>query len=337
MKVDTTMVLENPAEGGALASVLEESGYSGAFSFEGQHDPFLPLALASQSTTSIELGTGIAVAFARNPMNLANMAYDLHLMSKGRFVLGLGTQIQAHIEKRFSMPWSKPAARMKELITAIKTILDCWQTGERLNFDGQFYRHTLMTPTFSPGPNPYGVPKIFAAGVGPKMTQSVCEVADGFTIHPFNTEKSLKEITLPAIEAGMSLNPKSRSEFEISCNVIIGTGENDEELAINREKIRKQIAFYGSTPAYRPILECHGWGEVQSELNTLSKQGKWDDMTNLISDDILSAIAVVAPREELAERIFKKVGSVADRVNLVARYTPDKNNWKDVVAALSKL
>lgn len=335
MKVDTTMVLEDPAEGGKLAAKLEAAGYSGAFSFEGQHDPFLPLALASQSTTNIDIGTGIAVAFARNPMNLANLAWDLQRMSRGRFILGLGTQIQAHIEKRFSMPWSEPAARMKEMITAIKAILHCWQHNEKLQFEGRFYQHTLMTPTFSPGPNPFGIARIFAAGVGPKMTQAVCEVADGFTIHPFNTRQSLQAITLPAIKAGLANNPASEN-FEISCNIIIGTGATAEELNKNREIIRKQIAFYGSTPAYKAVLDCHGWGDIQLELNKLSKQGKWDEMTALVSDAMLDAIAIIAPREQLASKIREKVGGFAGRVNLVARYTPDENNWRDVVADLKQ-
>lgn len=342
MKVDTTMVLDNPAKAGDYAGTLERIGYSGAFAFEGQHDPFLPLALASQYTSNMELGTGIAVAFARNPMNLANLAYDLQLMTKGRFILGLGTQIQAHIEKRFSMQWSKPAARMKELIQAVQAILNYWQGSnaqgqhpQRLQFEGEFYQHTLMTPTFNPGENPYGTAKIFAAGVGPKMTMAVCEVADGFTIHPFNTAKSLCELTLPAIEAGLNHNPRDRKSFEISCNVIIGSGNTEEALKASREKIRKQIAFYGSTPAYKPVLDCHGWGDVQLELNRLSKQSRWDDMTLLIDDAILDAIAVVAEPDAMAEKIQAKLAGVADRVNLVARYTPDVHHWRSLVEALA--
>ncbi len=336
MKVDTTMVLDGqPAQAGDIAKTLEEVGYSGAFSFEGQHDPFLPLALAAQTTQSMELGTGIAVAFARNPMSLANLGFDLQQMTRGRFILGLGTQIQAHIEKRFSMQWSKPAARMKEMIQAIQAIWDCWQNGSKLRFEGEFYRHTLMTPTFSPPPCEHGLPKIFAAGVGPKMTTAVCEVADGFTIHPFNTEKSLAEITLPSINAGLQNNVRGREGFEISCNVIIGSGDTEKSLREAREKIRKQIAFYGSTPAYRPILACHGWEGLQEELNNLSKQGRWDDMTNLVNDEVIDAIAVVAPREEIAPRIRQKLGGIVDRVNLVARYTPDEKDWYDVVAQLN--
>jgi probable F420-dependent oxidoreductase len=342
MKVDTTMILtnehlRNTQETGNYAKKLENIGFDGAFTFEGQHEPFLPLALAAQSTNTIEIGTGIAVAFARNPMNLANLGYDLQLMTQGRFILGLGSQIQPHIEKRFCMPWSKPASRMKEMIQAIRAIWHTWETNDKLRFEGEFYRHTLMTPTFNPGPNPFGNPKIFAAGVGSVMTEAVCEVADGFTIHPFNTAKSLRELTMPAVNKGLAKNTfTDKKNFEVSCNVIIGSGKNAEELAFARDIVKKQIAFYGSTPAYRPVLECHGWGDLQTELNRLSKLGLWDEMSKLISDDILEAIAIVGPRDEIAPRIRQKLHGIAHRVNLVARYTTDENDWEDIVRQIKQ-
>lgn len=342
MKVDTTMILtnehlRNTQETGNYAKKLETIGFDGAFTFEGQHEPFLPLALAAQSTRSMEIGTGIAVAFARNPMNLANLGYDLQLMTRGRFILGLGTQIQPHIEKRFCMPWSKPAARMKEMIHAIRAIWHTWETNDKLRFEGEFYRHTLMTPTFNPGPNPFGNPKIYAAGVGPVMTEAVCEVADGFTIHPFNTAKSLRELTMPAVNKGLAKNTfTDKNKFEVSCNVIIGSGKNEQELAFARDMVKKQIAFYGSTPAYRPVLECHGWGDMQTELNRLSKLGLWDDMSNLISDEMMDAIAIVGPRDEIAPRIHQKLDGIAHRVNLVARYTTDENDWQDIVSQIKQ-
>ena len=339
MKVDTTMVLGNEhlsdlPQLASYAKKLESIGFDGAFSFEGQHDPFLPLAIAAQQTQHMQLGTGIAVAFARNPMNLAHLAYDLQLMSKGRFILGLGSQIQAHIEKRYSMTWSRPAARMKEMIQSVRAIWHSWQTDEPLRFEGEFYRHTIMTPAFNPGPNPYGAPKIYAAGVGAVMIEAVSEVADGLTIHPFNTAKSLLELTLPAIEKGLANGGVDRKDFEVSCNVIIGSGNNEQEINAAKELIKKQIAFYGSTPAYRPVLECHGWGWLQPELNRLSKLGQWDDMKGLISDEMMDAIAVVGPRDEISARIKQKLDGVADRVNLVARYTPDESDWADVVTQL---
>lgn len=334
MKIDTTMVLDNPADAGELARRLEVIGYDGIYSFEGQHDPFLPLAVASQTTSRAQLGTGIAVAFARNPMSIAYQANDLQLLTRGRFILGLGTQIQAHIEKRFSAEWSHPAARMRDMVKAIQAIFTAWQTGEPLRYEGEFYRHTLMTPAFSPGPNPYGVPPIYCGGFGPKMTEVVAEVADGFIVHPFHTPASIQQLTLPALKNGFARAGKSREQFTIAVNLIVGSGESEETLTAAREKIRRQIAFYGSTPAYRTVLEVHGLGELQSQLNILSKDGHWDAMAALVPDSLLDAVAVVCPRNEMAVRIRERCAGIFDRVNLVARYTTDDSGWEDVVQAL---
>jgi probable F420-dependent oxidoreductase len=337
MKIDTTMVLDNPADAAQLAAELEAIGYDGIYSFEGQHDPFLPLAIASQTTSNVQLGTGIAVAFARNPMSLAYLANDMQLLSKGRFILGLGTQIQAHIEKRYSSVWDKPAARLRDMVLAIRAIFEAWQTGDRLRYEGEFYKHTLMTPAFSPGPNPYGIPPIYCGGFGPKMTEVVGEVADGFIAHPFHTPQSVTQITLPALQSGFAKAGKKREDFTLAVNLIVGSGDDEKSLKDAREKIRKQIAFYGSTPAYRPVLEVHGMGELQTQLNILSKDSHWDAMTALIPDELLDAVAVVCPRDEMAARIHARCKGVFDRVNLVARYTPDDAGWADVVQQLKRL
>ncbi len=334
MKIDTTMVLDNPADAAMLARELEAIGYDGIYSFEGQHDPFLPLAIASQTTSTVQLGTGIAVAFARNPMSLAYLANDMQLLSKGRFILGLGTQIQAHIEKRYSSTWGQPAARLRDMVLAIRAIFDAWQTGERLRYEGEFYKHTLMTPAFSPGPNPYGVPPVYCGGFGPKMTEAVGEVADGFIAHPFHTPQSIQQLTMPALQSGFAKAGKSRENFTVAVNLIVGSGDDAQSLQEAREKIRKQIAFYGSTPAYRPVLEVHGMGELQTQLNILSKDGHWDAMTALVPDELLDAVAVVCPRNEMAARIRARCDGVFDRVNLVARYTQDTTGWADVVREL---
>lgn len=337
MKIDTTMVLENPADAAMLAQQLESIGYDGIYSFEGQHDPFLPLAIASQTTSTVQLGTGIAVAFARNPMSLAYLANDMQLLSKGRFILGLGTQIQAHIEKRYSSTWGQPAARLRDMVLAIRAIFDAWQSGERLRYEGEFYKHTLMTPAFSPGPNPYGIPPIYCGGFGPKMTEVVGEVADGFIAHPFHTPQSIRQLTMPALQSGFAKAGKVRKNFTLAVNLIVGSGEDTQSLKEARERIRKQIAFYGSTPAYRPVLEVHGMGELQTQLNILSKDGHWDAMTALVPDELLDAVAVVCPRNEMAARIRARCEGVFDRVNLVARYTPDEKGWVDVVKELKRL
>jgi probable F420-dependent oxidoreductase len=309
MKVDGGIGFGFSREVGQSAQSLEEAGYDGAWSAETAHDPFFPLLLAAQETDRIELGTGIAVAFARSPMILAQIGNDLQLASEGRFLLGLGSQIKPHIEKRFSMPWSKPAARMREFVLAMRAIWASWHHGTKLDFRGDFYTHTLMTPFFNPGPNPYGPPKVFLAAVGEKMTEVAGEVCDGLLAHGFTTERYLKEVTIPALERGLAKAGRSRENFEVSYPAFVVTDEKSDQ------GVRQQIAFYGSTPAYRPVLELHGWGDLQTELNALSKQGEWVQMGRLITDDIRGAFAVEGAPEDLPKRIMAKVGGVVDRVS----------------------
>ncbi|MGH9067119.1 MAG: LLM class F420-dependent oxidoreductase, partial [Acidimicrobiales bacterium] len=278
---------------GPAAAGAEAVGYDGVWSPETGHDPFLPLTIAAEHTETLELGTGIAVAFARNPMNLAMVANDLQAYSKGRFLLGLGSQIKPHIEKRFSMPWSHPAPRMRELILAMRAIWRSWHEGEALAFRGEFYTHTLMTPFFDPGPNPYGPPKVLLAAVGGRMTEVAGEVADGILVHGFTTEAYLRQVTMPALSRGMARSGRRREDFQVSYPGFVVTGTTDEEMAEAAKGVRAQIAFYGSTPAYRPVLELHGWGDLQTELNTLSKQGRWAEMGDLVTDEMLEAFAVV--------------------------------------------
>jgi len=313
---------------------LEAKGYAGAFTFEGQHDPFFPLLLAARASERIELYTAVAIAFSRNPMILANIGWDLQQLSQGRFILGLGTQIKAHIERRFSMPWSQPAARMREMVLAIKEIWRCWQTRERLDFRGEFYQHTLMTPVFSPAQNEYGGPPIFLAGVGPRMTEIAGEVADGFFVHPFNTHESFRRLTFPALERGLAASGRSRESIEISSQLMICSGTSDEEIQRVRQSTRQQIAFYGSTPAYRPVLEVHGWGDLERDLNRMSKEGKWTEMAGLVSDEILEAIAVCAPMKDVAKKILERCDGKIDRVSLVAHWTKDPDVWDDVLREL---
>src|SRR5947209_7646050 len=281
----------------ATAKEAEDAGYDGVWSAETSHDPFFPLLLAAEHTERLEIGTGITVAFPRSPMHLANVGWDLQHYSKGRFLLGLGSQIRAHIEKRFSATWSKPASRMRELILAMRAIWGSWQEGTKLDFRGDFYSHTLMTPFFNPGPNPYGTPKIFLAAVGARMTEVAGEVCDGLLAHGFTTEAYLRETTLPALERGLDKVGRSRADFEISLPVFVVTGVNEDQMAKADRSVREQIAFYGSTPAYRGVLETHGWGDLQDELNALSKQGEWAEMGHRIDDDVLDAFAVVGEPE----------------------------------------
>ena len=332
MKLDGGLPGAAPAEVARAARELEDVGYDGGLTAETSHDPFLPLVVAAEHTDRLELGTGIAVAFARNPMTLANISYDLQAFSGGRFRLGLGSQIKAHIEKRFSMPWSHPAARMRELVLAIRAIWACWNDGTPLEFRGEFYRHTLMTPFFNPGPNPFGNPKILLAAVGERMTEVAGEVADGILLHGFTTERYVREVTMPALERGFARGGKDRSQFEVCGPLFVVTGTNDQEFEAARQGTKQQIAFYGSTPAYRGVLELHGWGDLQDELNTLSKRGEWVAMGDRIDDDMLETFAVVGSPEEVPALLVARFGDLVDRIMFYAPYRSDPDRWKGVLA-----
>ena len=332
MKVDGGLGQLTDAAAGAQRA--EAAGYDGVWTAETSHDPFMPLLLGAQTTERLELGTAIAVAFARNPMTLAQTADDLQRFSEGRFILGLGSQIKPHITKRFSMEWSHPAPRMREMILAIRAIWDCWQNGTKLDFRGDFYTHTLMTPFFDPGPNPHGRAKIFIAGVGPLMTQVAGEVCDGFLVHGFTTESYLREVTVPALERGMQTGGRAREDFEISFPAFVVTGADEEAMERSADATRRQIAFYGSTPAYRGVLEHHGWGDLQTELNTLSKEGKWVEMGTLIDDEILRTFAVVAEPPAVAAGLISRYGDIVDRVSFYAPYETEPGTWLPVIEGL---
>ena len=334
MKIYTTAPMEDPRDARSSFRLLEEIGYDGAFSFEAKLDPFLPLVLAAENTRSLRLGTAITIAFARNPMNLANLAHGLQVISEGRFMLGLGSQVRPHIEKRFSMPWGKPATRMREIVLAIRAIFDAWEGKAPLRFEGEYYTHTIMIPAFDPGPNPFGPPPIYTGGFGPRMTELAGEVADGFMAHPFNTRESLLANTLPALERGLARSGRSRADLDVIAATLVVTADREEDFERVVLAARKQLAFYGSTPAYRPTLDHHGWGDLHAELNRLSKAGRWDDMTYLIEDEVLEAIAVVGPRKEIAGKLRARLEGIADGVSLTHNRAPDPDHWADVVAEL---
>jgi probable F420-dependent oxidoreductase len=295
------------------AGALEQNGYDGGWTAETSHDPFLPLLLAAEHTSRLDLGSNIAVTFARNPMIVADIGWDLQAYSRGRFILGLGTQIQPHIEKRFSMPWSHPARRMREFIAALHAIWSAWKDGTRLRFEGEFYTHKIMTPMFTPEPQRYSEPKVFLAAVGEAMTETCGEVADGHLGHPMVSKRYLEEVTLPALTRGMRRSGRDRGAFEVSCEVLIATSA-DDELDAATAPVRKQIAFYGSTPAYRKVLELHGWGDLHTDLHRLSLEGEWDTMGSLIDDEMLAAFAVVGPVDTIAAALRSRCEGVVDRV-----------------------
>lgn len=299
---------------GARAARLESEGYAGAFTAETAHDPFLPLLAAAQQTSTIELGTAIAVAFARSPMTLAHTARDLNECSEGRFILGLGSQIKPHVTKRFSMPWSSPAARMREFIQALHAIWDAWDTGDKLQFRGEFYTHVLMTEFFDPGPAKHGRPDVYLAAVGPLMVEVVAQDCDGWMVHPFNTPEYFESVALPRLHRLMDEAGRDRSEVSVSIPAFVVTGDDEDEMAANTIAIKNQIGFYGSTPAYVEILEHHGWGEAHGELNALTKAGRWDELHHVIDDDMLSAFSVVAEPDAVDAAVEERYGRLGDRV-----------------------
>jgi probable F420-dependent oxidoreductase len=327
MQVDVGGYAASVDEAARAAVEAERLGYDGWWALETKHDPFLGCAVAAERTGRVQVGTGIAVAFARNPMTVAVQANDVQRLSGGRFVLGLGSQIKPHITRRYSMEWSHPAPRMREFVLAVRAIWEAWETGGRLDFRGDFYSHTLMTPFFDPGPNPHGRPKIVMAAVGPLMTQAAGEVADGMFCHGFSTERYVREVTLPALRRGAGKAGRDLEGFEISAPSMIVAADTDEDLEAGMDMVRGQIGFYGSTPAYRPVLDLHGWGELQDELNALTKRGAWDEVAGLIDDEIVHTFAVIGTPEEAVEEVRRRYGDIATRVSIVVPDDADPDRW----------
>lgn len=318
------------------AKRLAEIGYDGVYTLEGSWDPFFPLVLASEHAPELDIATGIAVAFPRNPSHIAYQAWDLQTFSKGKFMLGIGSQIKAHIEKRFGLEFSPPAKRMREYILAVKAFFDCWQNGTRLDFQGEFYSHTLMTPMFNPGPNLYGPPPILLGALGPMMTEVAGEVADGLIVHPFNSMPFLEQHALPAVQRGLDKSGRSLDGFILQINAIVITGETDEEMAAATASVKGLLGFYASTPAYRPPMDAVGYGDLQPVLNELSKQGKWDELSTYIDDDFLAAFCTIAKPDDLAAALKQKYGQYADRLAIYAPYAASDAMWKKIVAELKQ-
>ena len=319
-----------PLEIEAAAVQAEADCYDGFGVPETQHDVFTCLALAARATSSIRLQSAIAVAFARNPMNVAVAANDLQLISSGRFELGLGSQVKPHIERRYSMPWSQPAARMEEFIAALRAIWQAWAAGQRLAFRGQFYQHTLMTDFFNPGPSPHGTTPVLLAAVGERMAAVAGRLADGILCHSFTTETYLRERTIPAVAAARG----NLDGFAVSLPVLAVLGGEEAERAEAETAVRAQIAFYGSTPAYRPVLDLHGWGGLHEQLNLLSRRQEWAEMGRLITDDVLNAFAVAGRPAQVAAAIRARYGDLVTRVSLYTPYAADPAGVLAVAAAL---
>ncbi|WP_055477102.1 TIGR03617 family F420-dependent LLM class oxidoreductase [Gordonia sp. HS-NH1] len=347
MKVMTALF--NPTGAVDRARALQEAGASGVFTFEGPHDVFTPLVLAS-AVEGLDIMSNVAIAFPRNPIQLAHQANDLQLLSEGRFILGLGTQVRAQIEKRYGAEFDRPVERMKEMVGALRAIFATWNDGERLDFRGEYHRHTLMTPTFVPGPNPYGPPPIYLGALGPRLTRATAEVADGLLVMPFGSKRFLHGTTLPAVRDGLAAAGRSEDDFEVVPEIIVSVAPGAGSAASgpnvsgagsaasgpnvpgagsaasgpnvsgagsdDHASTRMLLAFYGSTPAYRPVLDAHGWGDLQPELNAMSKQGRWQEMAGLIDDEMLHTIAACGTPAEIAAHIRDRVDGVSDRICL---------------------
>jgi probable F420-dependent oxidoreductase len=315
---------------------LEARGYAGVWASEADHDPFLPLLTAGLATERLQVGTAIAVAFARSPMTLAMTSHDLQRYTRGRFVLGLGSQVKPHVERRFSMPWSPPVERMREYVAALRAIWSAWQDGTRLRFQGEHYRHTLMTPMFSPQPHEWGAPPVHLAAVGPGMTRLAGEVADGLLAHGFTTARYLRERTLPVLAEGLAAAGRSREEVTVSLPGFVVTGRSDAERAEAAAAVKATIAFYGSTPAYRPVLELHGWDSLADELHALSvsrREDKWTAMRDLVDDEVLSTFAVVGEPQEVGPAVRERFDGLVDRFSVYASYPAPLDLWDPLAQA----
>lgn len=306
----------------AAATALEAAGYAVVTTMENKHDPFLPLAVAAVETERVELATAIAISFSRSPMAVANASWDLNEGSRGRFVLGLGTQVKAHNERRFSVPWTPPAPRMREYILALKAIWRTWRHGEPLAFEGTHYRFTLMPPYFVPESQGLRTPPVTMAAVGPAMLKVAGEVADGVRLHPFSTRRYIDTVVLPTIGDGLARTGRTRAGFEIAGGGFIATGPDDATVARMREWVRGRVGFYGSTPAYFPVLEAHGLEDLGAKLNRMTREGRWTELGGEISDDVLDLFAVSGRYDELKSLVENRLAAVTDTI-AVAGLPPD--------------
>jgi probable F420-dependent oxidoreductase len=334
MKIDASLPhgIEGTKE---TAADLEAAGYDGIWTGETKHDPFLRLLQAAEATERVTLGTSIAIAFGRTPLTLAQVGFDMARYARGRFVLGIGSQVKGHIERRFSMPWSHPAPRMREFVLALQAIWANWQDDVPLDFRGDFYTHTLMTPFFSPAPHEYGPPPVYLAAVGERMTHVAGEVSDGFFVHPFTTRRYMDDVTLPALAAGRAAGGHAGLDgFVVNGLAFVAIGRDDAELAEAIRGTKQQIAFYASTPAYHGVLELHDRGALGPELTRMSKEGKWREMGDLIDDELLELVAVVGDPAHVGAEVARRWSGTYDRVSLYVNYELDSDALTETVDAL---
>lgn len=341
MKLDATLAVEAGGlrQAGAVARAAEAVGFGALWTPETRHNPFFPLLLAAEHTERIQLGTAVAIAFARSPLVTAHAAWDLQALSGGRFILGLGTQVKAHIERRYGMAWGPPVPRLRDYIGALRAIWAAWQSGERLDYRGRYYRHTLMSPFFNPGPIADPQIPIYIAGVNAGLARLAGELCDGFHVHPFHSVKYLNELVRPQIAAGAAKAGRSPQDVTLASSVFIITGADEAAIEGMRRFVREQIAFYASTPTYRAVLACHGWEEVGEQLSRLAAARRWEEMSQLVSDEMLAQFAVEAPLDQLGRALKERYAGVLDRVSAYVPYTPGALDdvWRSVAQELAGL
>jgi probable F420-dependent oxidoreductase len=334
MKFDASLLVHDLSQMPALARFADQTGFDGIWTFETAHEPFLPLVLATEHSTRLSLGTSIAVAFARSPTILAHISWDLARFSKGRFILGLGTQVKGHNERRFGVSWDKPVEKMREVILAVRAIWDCWQNQTRLNFQGEYFKLTLMTPFFSPAPHEFHRIPIFIAGVNSRMCQLGGELCEGFHVHPLHTERYLREVVLSNIEQGLAKAGRRRRDIELSSSIFVIPTDDPKEAARYEAEVRQQISFYASTPPYRPVFELEGWGDVADQLKSAAAAGRWNEMPALITDEMFDRLVLRGAWSELPEKILLKYAGSLDRVSYYFPIIPGENEagWRATVA-----
>lgn len=333
MKFDASLLVHDLGQMPALARFADETGFNGIWTFETAHEPFLPLVLAAEHSRNLNVGTSIAVAFARSPATLASISWDLARFSHGRFILGLGTQVKGHNERRFGVKWDRPVEKMREVILAVRAIWDCWQNKTRLNFQGEYFKLNLMTPFFSPAPHEYHRIPIFIAGVNRRMCQLGGELCEGFHVHPLHSARYLKEIVLPNVEQGLRQGGRQRTAIELSSSLFVIPTDDPQQAAKYESEVRQQISFYASTPPYRPVFELEGWGDAADRLKAMAARGRWNEMPAQITDDMLDRLALRGSWAELPEKILKKYSGLLDRVSYYFPVIPGENEagWRVTV------
>jgi probable F420-dependent oxidoreductase len=334
MKFDASLLVHDLSGMPALARFADEAGFDGLWTFETAHEPFLPLVLAAEHSRNLSLGTSIAVAFARSPAILASIAWDLARFSQGRFILGLGTQVKGHNERRFGVKWEKPVEKLREVILAVRAFWNCWQNRSRLDFQGEFFKLNLMTPFFSPEPHDFYRIPIFIAGVNRRMCQLGGELCEGFHVHPLHTRRYLEEVILPNIEAGLAKSGRRRADIELSSSIFVIPADEPTQEAAGEAEVRRQISFYASTPPYRPVFDLEGWGEIADRLRAMAMRGRWSEMPALVTDDMLERLALRGTWAELPGKIMQKYGGLLDRIGYYFPIVPGEKeeHWRATAA-----